>query len=94
MVRAPVKKGLDTTAKIISEKGGAPTHCNVLDLSEEGKIGVLIKQVGSEHPHLFAIINNAGIMHPERVLAGKMEHWRAMFEVNVLALLEACQTVG
>lgn len=86
------EKELEVTAEMIAEKGGAPTHCEALDLREEGKIGDLIKRVGSAHPHLFAVINNAGLMHPEPVLDGQLDRWRAMFDVNVLALLEACQS--
>jgi NADP-dependent 3-hydroxy acid dehydrogenase YdfG len=85
------EKGLNLTVEMIAKKGGASTHCEVLNLREEGKVGDLIKRVGAVHPHLFAVINNAGLMHPERILVGQMDRWRAMFEVNVLALLEACR---
>jgi NADP-dependent 3-hydroxy acid dehydrogenase YdfG len=82
--------GLAQTKAAI-EKAGGRAHCEVLDLQTKGALGALIARVGSAHPHLFALINNAGIMHPESIMSGRMDRWQAMFDVNVLAPVEACR---
>lgn len=85
------RAGLDESAAMIAAAGGAPVHCEVLDLQERGVIADLIGRIGAAHPHLFAVINNAGLMHPEPIMSGRMDRWEAMFDVNVLAPLEACR---
>ncbi|AMK16861.1 MULTISPECIES: SDR family oxidoreductase [Sphingobium] len=80
---------LEVTAAMIAEKGGGPTHCVPMDLAEPGALARLVQSIGKEHDHLFALVNNAGIMHPEPILSADPAQWRAMFDVNVLAPLEA-----
>jgi len=82
--------GLSETAAAL-EQYGVPTHCEPLDLQTKGAIGALVGRVGAAHPHLFAVINNAGVMHPEPIMSGKMERWQAMFDINVLAPVESCR---
>lgn len=82
--------GLKQTASSL-ERFGIPTHCEALDLQSKGAIGDLITRVGTSHPHLFAVINNAGIMHPEPIMSGRMDRWQAMFDINVLAPVESCR---
>jgi NADP-dependent 3-hydroxy acid dehydrogenase YdfG len=84
-------EGLNATAAHISKSGGPQAHCEPLDIATPGALAELVHRVGEFHPHLFALINNAGIMHPEPVLTGSPQRWRAMFDVNVLAPAEACQ---
>lgn len=85
------RQGLDETATMIAAEGGGPVHCEVLDLQQRGAIAKLIAHIDATHPHLFAVINNAGLMHPEPIMSGRMDRWEAMFDVNVLAPLEACR---
>jgi NADP-dependent 3-hydroxy acid dehydrogenase YdfG len=84
-------EGLKTTAVAVQEAGGAEPQCKALDLTEPGALAGVIKQVGEAHHHLFALVNNAGVMHPEPILAGTPERWRSMFDLNVLAPLEGCR---
>jgi NADP-dependent 3-hydroxy acid dehydrogenase YdfG len=83
--------GLKDTAAAIVKAGGPAAHCEPLDLQEKGAIGALIQRIGATHPHLFAVVNNAGLMHPEPIMSGRMDRWQAMFDVNVLAPIEACR---
>jgi NADP-dependent 3-hydroxy acid dehydrogenase YdfG len=63
-----------------------------MDLRQRGKLASLVAKVGATHAHLFAIINNAGVMHPEPILdGGTIERWQEMFDINVMAVLEGCQ---
>ena len=82
---------LDATAAAIKKAGGPPALCAPMDLRERGPLADLIGRLGGEQRRLFAVINNAGIMHPEPVMSGTVDRWQAMFDVNVLAPLEACQ---
>jgi NAD(P)-dependent dehydrogenase (short-subunit alcohol dehydrogenase family) len=83
------KSGLEETAAMIARQGGGPCHCEVIDLEQRGPIDTLIRHIGSVHPHLYALVNNAGIMHPESIMSGTMARWQAMCQVNLLAPLEA-----
>lgn len=80
---------LDITAGTIRDAGGGPTHCVSLDLERRGALAELVNSVEAKHGYLFALVNNAGIMHPEPILSGDALQWRSMFDVNVLAPLEA-----
>lgn len=85
------RQGLEETASAIEKSGGPPAHCTVLDLREAGVLAGLVERVGASHPHLFAMINNAGIMHPETIMSGRRDRWEAMLDVNLLAPVESCQ---
>jgi NADP-dependent 3-hydroxy acid dehydrogenase YdfG len=82
--------GLKETAAAI-EKHRVPAHCEPLDLQKKGALASLIARIGESHPHLFAMVNNAGVMHPEPIMSGRMDRWQAMFDINVLAPVESCQ---
>ena len=85
------KDGLQETAAAIQALGGKPANCEPMDLQEKGAISALVTRVGDSHSHLFAVVNNAGVMHPEPIMSGRMERWQAMFDINVLAPVEACK---
>jgi NAD(P)-dependent dehydrogenase (short-subunit alcohol dehydrogenase family) len=82
--------GLEETASAIRKSGGT-THCAPLDLREAGALAQLVERVGETHTHLFALINNAGIMHPETIMSGRRDRWEAMLDINLLAPVESCQ---
>lgn len=79
---------LAATARAIAEAGGPPAHCAPLDLRQRGPLEALVQEVGRAHPHLFAIVNNAGVMYPEPLLDGTIDRWQAMLDINVMAMLE------
>lgn len=79
---------LAATAAMIADVGGPVAHCAPMDLAKRGPLGELIGQVGASHPHLFALLNNAGVMYPEPILDGTIERWQQMIDINVMAMLE------
>lgn len=81
---------LDATAAAIAAASGAPTHCVVLDLAAPGTLATLVTEVGSVHPYLFTLINNAGVMYPEALTATDPAHWREMMAINLLTPMESC----
>jgi NADP-dependent 3-hydroxy acid dehydrogenase YdfG len=82
---------LATTAAQIGAAGGPAAHSEVMDLRVRGPYAALIERVGSAHAHLFAVINNAGVMYPEPIMSGSVERWQAMIDINVMAVLEGCK---
>lgn len=79
---------LAETARLIDAAGGRPAQTAPMDLRQRGPLEALIKQVAANHIYLFAVINNAGVMYPEPILAGSADRWQAMLDVNVMAMLE------
>ncbi len=79
---------LDETAKLVATAGGPPAHAAPMDLRARGPLEALVRQVAAQHPHLFALVNNAGVMYPEPLLSGTIERWQAMLDINVMATLE------
>lgn len=82
---------LEVTARQIAAAGGPTAHIAPMDLQQRGPLARLIEEVGASHPHLFALISNAGVMYPEPILDGTIDRWQAMFDINVMAMLEGCK---
>lgn len=83
------EEGLRETARIIADAGGPPAHCVPLDITRPGALADAI--AGVEHPNLSALVNSAGVMFPEPLLEADPARWRELFDVHVIAMLEACQ---
>ncbi|WP_068071740.1 SDR family oxidoreductase [Novosphingobium lentum] len=81
-------EALAETAGLISAAGGPVAQSEPMDLRIRGPLAKLIEVVGATHPHLFAVINNAGVMYPEPILSGTIERWQEMLDINVMAMLE------
>jgi len=81
---------LRATAAEIAAAGGPAAHAVPMDLRQRGPLAALIAKVGAAHAHLFALISNAGVMHPEPIMQGSMDRWQAMLDINVMAMLEGC----
>lgn len=82
---------LAETADSIAKAGGPPATPVSMDLRQRGPLAELIAKVGADHPHLFAVINNAGVMYPEPIMDGTFDRWQAMLDINVMAQLEGSQ---
>lgn len=79
---------LEQTAESI---GGAPVHCAAFDLATPGALAEMVARVGREHPYLFALVNNAGLLYADPVTSGDAAQWRSMFDVNVVAPADGCR---
>lgn len=84
-------EALAETAAMIAAAGGPAAHTESMNLRTRGPLAALIERVASAHPHLFALVNNAGIMSPEPIMKGTIDRWQAMLDVNVMAMLEGSQ---
>jgi len=58
-------------------------RCNVRN---EDEILNLFQQIKDKYGRLDICINNAGVCYPSTLIEGSTDHWREMFEVNVLGL--------
>ena len=70
---------------------GGQAELRVGDLREPGEIRGLIDAAVARTGRLDIMVNNAGLSHPEAIMDGTPEQWTAMFDTNVIALLEGCQ---
>uniref|UniRef100_A0A3Q1EE37 Dehydrogenase/reductase SDR family member 11 n=2 Tax=Acanthochromis polyacanthus TaxID=80966 RepID=A0A3Q1EE37_9TELE len=60
-----------------------PIKC---DLTKEEEILSMFATIKEQHNGVDVCINNAGLAHPEPLLAGKTSGWRNMLDVNVIGL--------
>ncbi|XP_023372383.1 dehydrogenase/reductase SDR family member 11 isoform X1 [Otolemur garnettii] len=60
-----------------------PYRC---DLTNEEDILSMFSAIRSQHSGVDICINNAGLARPDSLLSGSTSGWKAMFDVNVLAL--------
>jgi len=84
----------DTSLKALTAeiaKAGGKAHAAVVDVREPGSIAGLVERAVKETGRLNIMVNNAGLSYPDAIANGKYEHWREMFETNVLALLAGSQ---
>ncbi len=74
----------------INTSGGRATVVTH-DVRDVGQVQSLVDQAVRDSGRLDIMVNNAGLSHPSPIVDGDPEHWRAMLETNVLALLVGCQ---
>jgi NADP-dependent 3-hydroxy acid dehydrogenase YdfG len=72
-------------------KTGGKAHAAVIDVREPVSINGLVERAVKETGRLNIMVNNAGLSYPDAIANGKFEHWREMFETNVLGLLAGAQ---
>lgn len=73
------------------ESAGGKVHAVRTDLARPGAAREVVQQAVAFAGRLDILVNNAGVLHPQPILGGSRGLWEAMFNVNVLALLEGIQ---
>jgi NADP-dependent 3-hydroxy acid dehydrogenase YdfG len=81
---------MEESKKRIQAAGGRATPV-MTDVRDTAQVQGLVDRAVEETGHLDIMVNNAGVSHPEPIVEGQPEHWREMFETNVIALLAGCQ---
>jgi NADP-dependent 3-hydroxy acid dehydrogenase YdfG len=79
----------DSKARI--EKAGGKATPVVVNVRDVAQVKDLVDRAANETGRLDIMVNNAGVSHPEKIIDGDPEHWREMFETNVIALLAGCK---
>ena len=62
-----------------------------LDVRDENAIRDLVARAVTETGSVNIMVNNAGLNYPNTILEGHAQHWREMFETNVLGVLAGAQ---
>jgi NADP-dependent 3-hydroxy acid dehydrogenase YdfG len=83
-------EAMEASKERIEAAGGRATPA-VADVREVSQVQALVQRATSETGRLDIMVNNAGVSYPEAILDADPEHWREMFETNVIALLAGCQ---
>lgn len=73
------------------ESLGGRANIVVADVRDPSAVFSLVDKAIEASGQLHIMVNNAGISHPESIMDGTPEQWRAMLETNVLGLLAGCQ---
>jgi NADP-dependent 3-hydroxy acid dehydrogenase YdfG len=81
---------MEESVKSIASAGGS-AEAHVLDVRDPEQTRALIGRATAATGRLDVMVNNAGVSFPEPIVNGDPEHWRAMLETNILALLVGCQ---
>jgi NADP-dependent 3-hydroxy acid dehydrogenase YdfG len=83
---------LQALAERITANGGKALSI-VTDVTDETQVQNLVQKVNTELGRVDILVNNAGIGILGSIETGKPEEWRRAFDLNVLAVLYATQTV-
>jgi NADP-dependent 3-hydroxy acid dehydrogenase YdfG len=75
--------------RIVVAGGTAEAHQVNVRVPDE--VASLVADAASSTGRLDIMVNNAGVSYPEPITSADPEHWREMFETNVLGLLAGCQ---
>lgn len=78
----------DRLAALADEIDAVPI---VADIRDDGRVGQAVNEAAERLGGLDGLVNNAGIIRRGSIAEGRMDDWRAMFDVNVLGLLAATQ---
>jgi NADP-dependent 3-hydroxy acid dehydrogenase YdfG len=81
---------MEAAQQQIAGAAGRATIVTV-DVRQPGAVATLVERALRDTGRLDIMVNNAGVSYPSPIVDADPEHWRAMFETNVLALLAGCQ---
>jgi NADP-dependent 3-hydroxy acid dehydrogenase YdfG len=84
------RDAMDETAREI-EKAGGNARVVTLDVRDVAQVRELGDGAVDATGRLDIMVNNAGVSFPAKIADADPEHWRAMLETNLLALLAGSQ---
>ncbi|WP_020433747.1 SDR family NAD(P)-dependent oxidoreductase, partial [Paenibacillus riograndensis] len=73
------------------ELAGGQATCSAFDLRDTGRLQDFIRQTRTQTGHLDIMVNNAGLHIHGNIVDTKVEDWREMIDVNIVALLAGSQ---
>ncbi|KWX77075.1 SDR family oxidoreductase [Paenibacillus jilunlii] len=73
------------------EQAGGQATCSAFDLRDTGRLQDFIRQAQTQTGHLDIMVNNAGLHIHGNIVDTKVEDWREMIDVNIVALLAGSQ---
>ncbi|WP_025703554.1 SDR family oxidoreductase [Paenibacillus graminis] len=84
------REQLEEVKSQIGQAGGQAT-CSAFDLRDTGRLQDFIRQAQTQTGHLDIMVNNAGLHIHGNIVDTKVEDWREMIDVNIVALLAGSQ---
>src|SRR5690606_3872571 len=84
------REAMEETVRAI-EKAGGSGRAVVRDVRDVAAVQALVEGAAQDKGRLDILVNNAGVSYPAKIADADPEHWRAMLETNVLALLVGSQ---
>ncbi len=81
---------MEAAQQRIHSSGGRATIVT-MDVRQAGAVAALVEGALRDTDRVDIMVNNAGVSYPTPIIEADPEHWRVMFETNVLALLAGCQ---
>jgi NADP-dependent 3-hydroxy acid dehydrogenase YdfG len=85
------REPMEEARRAIGQGGGGRATVIVGDIRDPVRVRELVEGAMRDTGRLDIMVNNAGLAHQVPIVEGEAEHWRAMLETNVLALLVGCQ---
>lgn len=86
--------GIDEWAKVLSEDHGVPVNPLYFDVRDEKAIRENIMKIKKQSGGIDILVNNAGVVSYEMLAMINANHFREMFEVNVVAVIQLIQLVS
>ncbi|WP_367392695.1 SDR family NAD(P)-dependent oxidoreductase [Lewinella sp. LCG006] len=86
--------GIDEWAKVLSENHGVPVNPLYFDVRDEKAIRENIMKIKKQSGGIDILVNNAGVVSYEMLAMINANHFREMFEVNVVAVIQLIQLVS
>jgi NADP-dependent 3-hydroxy acid dehydrogenase YdfG len=83
---------LEQVVKRIKDAGGEAVPF-IADVTNEGQLRAAIRQAKENFGRIDILVNNAGVMLLHQIEGVDSGEWRQMLELNVLAVMLACQEV-
>lgn len=78
-------------AKATIERAGGQASIAAFDVNDIARLQGFIAEVQASNGRLDILVNNAGVQFPESIIDAEPEHWRAILETNILAVLAGSQ---
>ncbi|MEM1401930.1 MAG: SDR family oxidoreductase [Pseudomonadota bacterium] len=86
------RAALAETSTLISDQGGECFELPI-DISKPGEIARAIEQTTTRYGDLDILVNCAGVMYLHGPEPLERSRWEAMLRINLMALIEGCETV-
>src|SRR5690606_18919636 len=83
---------IEAIAAEIREQGGT-AQAQILDVTDRSSMAEFAKIALDRWGRIDVLVNNAGVMPPSPLAAGKMDEWEHMVDVNIKGVLWGIGTV-
>ncbi|XP_055344669.1 dehydrogenase/reductase SDR family member 11-like [Paramacrobiotus metropolitanus] len=74
--------------ELAKKHANGPGNVNAIkcDVTNENEVRAMFEHIKKQYKHIDVLINNAGLIKLDSLVAGRTEKWREMLEVNIMGL--------